>query len=257
MSIQKIFGINPVIEALKAGRPIQRLLVARERRTDRHLEEIFGLARERNIEIRTAGREELDRMTGGSVHQGIVAIGAATAYARLDDIIERATQKGTSGLLLVIDGVEDPRNLGAIIRTAEAAGVHGVIIPERRSAGLTEAALKAAAGALEYVPVARVTNIARTLDELKRAGFWIYGAEAGAGSTYWDADFTGHVAIVMGGEGKGARRLVLEKCDYLISLPMVGRISSLNVSAATSVILYEVLRQRMQKGRTPGGRYSV
>lgn len=247
MSIQKIFGINPVLEALNAGRPIQRLLVARERRADRQLARIIELAKERNIEIRSAGREELDAATGGAVHQGIMALGAATGYASLDDIIVPATRNGVSGLLLVLDGIEDPRNLGAIIRTAEAAGVHGVIIPERRSAGLTEAAFKAAAGALEYVPVAKVTNIARTLDELKKAGFWIFGAEAAGRSIYWEADFTGHVAIVMGGEGRGTRRLVLEKCDYIISLPMIGRLSSLNVSAATAVILYEVLRQRRLK----------
>lgn len=252
MSIRKIFGINPVLEALRAGRPIQRLMIARERRADRQIAQIVQLAQKGNIEVRAADREELNRITGGALHQGVVAVGAEVGYAALDDILRIPSERGEPGLILVLDGVEDPRNLGAVIRTAEAAGVHGVIIPERRSAGLTEAAFKAAAGALEYVPVARVTNIARTLDSLKQAGFWIAGAEAGEGGFYWEADFTGHTAIVMGGEGRGTRRLVLEKCDFIISLPLMGRISSLNVSAAAAIILYEVLRQRLGRGDRAG-----
>mgnify|MGYP005844318695 CR=1 FL=1 len=244
MKGDKIFGINPVIEALRSGRRIERLLLVRERRTDRHAAEIIRLAEGRNIKVSFVSRGELDRTAGGVVHQGVAAFASSRGYASLDDILARPSEKNEPGLFLVLDGVEDPRNLGAIIRTAEAAGVHGVVIPERRSAGLSEAAVKAAAGAVEYLPVARVVNISRALEEFKKAGVWVVGAEAGAGRVFWDADFSVPSAIVVGGEGKGTRRLVLEKCDYIVSLPLMGKISSLNVSVAAGVLLYEALRQR-------------
>jgi 23S rRNA (guanosine2251-2'-O)-methyltransferase len=240
----KIFGINPVLEALKAGRPIQRLMIAEQRKQDRDVLMILRLARDAGVEVRTVGRDTLDREAPHASHQGVVALVAARKYATLDDILRIPAEKGQVPLFLVLDGVEDPRNLGAILRTAETAGVHGVIIPERRAAGLTEAVAKAAAGAVEYVSVVKVVNIALTLEELKKAGIWVFGAEVGTDTVYWDADFTRPAALVLGGEDRGVRRLVREKCDYLVSLPQRGRIQSLNVSVAAGILLYEVMRQR-------------
>ena len=244
MSTDKIIGINPVLEALKAGRPVQRLLVAEQRKQDREVQAILRLARDGGAEVRFASREALNREAPGANHQGVVAIAAAKQYATLDDILTAPVQQGKAPLFLVLDGVEDPRNLGAILRTADAAGVHGVIIPERRAAGLTETVAKAAAGAMEHVPVVKVVNIVNTLEELKKAGVWVAGAEAGGDTVYWDADFVRPTALVLGGEDRGVRRLVRERCDYLISLPLLGRISSLNVSVAAGILLYEALRQR-------------
>ncbi len=239
-----IYGINPVAEALKSGRPIQRLLIAEQRKSDRDVLEIIRVAKGRGTEVRIVPRDQLNRETPNALHQGIIAIAAAREYAMLDDILQLPGQKGQAPLYLVLDGVEDPRNLGAILRTAEAAGVHGVIIPERRAVGLTETVAKAAAGALEYVPVVKVVNIVNALEELKKAGVWVAGAEAGSKTPYWDADFVRPTALVIGGEDKGVRRLVRERCDYLLALPLMGKITSLNVSVAAGVLLYEVLRQR-------------
>ncbi len=244
MHNDKIFGINPVKEALRAGRPIQRILIAEQRRTDRETLEIIRLARESGVEVRVVPREALNREVPGAPHQGVAAFASARRYATLDKILRIPKEKGQLPLFLVLDGVEDPRNLGAIIRTAEAAGVHGVIIPERRAAGLTDAAAKAAAGALEYISVVKVVNIVNTIEELKKAGIWVTGAEAGGDTVYWDADFIRPMALVLGSESKGVRRLVRERCDYMVSLPLTGNINSLNVSVAAGVLLYEVLRQR-------------
>lgn len=244
MQRDRIFGINPVAEALKSGRPVQRLLIAEQRRHDRDLGEIIRLAKSAGVEVRTVGRDVLNREAASGVHQGVVAFTAAHTYATLDDVLGIPARRGQPPLYLILDGVEDPRNLGAILRTAEAAGVHGVIIPERRAAGLTETVAKAAAGALEYVPVVKVVNIVNTIEELKQNGVWIAAAEAGGETTFWDADFSGPVALVLGGEDKGVRRLVRDHCDYILSLPLMGRINSLNVSVAAGVMLYEVLRQR-------------
>jgi 23S rRNA (guanosine2251-2'-O)-methyltransferase len=174
----------------------------------------------------------------------VIAVASAREYATLDEILQIPTQRGEVPLFLILDSVEDPRNLGAILRTADASGVHGVIIPERRAAGLTETVAKTAAGALEYVAVAKVVNISTTIETLKKAGIWITGAEAGGEMLYWDADFVRPTALVLGGEDKGVRRLVREHCDYLVSLPLMGTISSLNVSVAAGALLYEVVRQR-------------
>jgi len=247
MHKDKIFGINPVTEALKAGRPVQRLLIAEQRKADRDVAEIIRLAKDRGIEVRMTTREALNREAPNALHQGVIASASAREYATLDDILKIPVQKGASPLFLILDGIEDPRNLGAILRTAEAAGVHGVIIPERRAAGLTETVAKAAAGAMEYVPVVKVVNIVNTLEELKKSGVWIAGAEAAGDMTYWDADYVRPTAIVLGGEDKGVRRLVRERCDYVVSLPLEGQINSLNVSVAAGVLLYEVLRQRRGK----------
>jgi len=249
MHKDKIVGINPVLEALKAGRPVQRLLIAEHRRHDKDIQAIIRLAQSAGVEMRTVTRDALNRESPGSPHQGVVAITAARGYVSLDDVVQVPAQRGEAPLFLVLDGVEDPRNLGAIVRTAEAAAVHGVIIPERRAVGLTETVAKTAAGALEYVPVAKVVNIANSLEELKKAGVWIAGAEAGGDMLYWDADFVRPTALVLGGEDRGIRRLVRERCDYIVSLPLMGKINSLNVSVAAGVLLYEVLRQRAKKGK--------
>lgn len=244
MSTDKIFGINPVLEALRAGRPVQRLLVAEQRKRDHDLARILVLARDAGIEVRQVSRETLNREANAASHQGIVAVVAARQYATLDTILALPAAKGQVPLYVVLDGVEDPRNLGAVLRTAETAGVHGVIIPERRAAGLTETVAKASAGALEYVPVVKVVNIVNTLEELKKAGIWVFGAEAGKGTVYWKADFSVPAALVLGGEDRGVRRLVGERCDSLVTIPLNGQISSLNVSVAAGILLYEVLRQR-------------
>ena len=247
MSTDKIIGINPVLEALKAGRPVRLVLVAEQRRQDRDVQVLLRLARERGIEVRFAGREALNREVPGTVHQGVVAFAAPKAYALFDDILRIPGENGQVPLFLVLDGVEDPRNLGAILRTADAAGVHGVIIPERRATGLTETVAKAAAGAVEHVPVVKVTNIVHAIEDLKKAGIWVAGAEAGGEQLYWSADLAQPTALVLGGEDRGVRRLVRERCDYLVSLPLHGSISSLNVSVAAGVLLYEALRQRSRK----------
>ena len=247
MPSDKLFGINPVLEALRAGRPIQRLLIAQERKKDRSLQAIVDLARKAGVEVRTTARSALDREAPGAVHQGVIAFAAARGYASLDDILAIPAQKSEAGLYLVLDGVEDPRNLGAIVRTAETAGVHGVIIPERRAAGLTEAVAKSAAGALEYVPVVKVVNIVSALEELKKAGLWVVGADAEGGRLFWDVDLAGPTVIVLGGEDRGVRRLVRETCDHVVSLPLRGQVSSLNVSVVAGVMLYEALRQRSSK----------
>jgi len=244
MDKDKIFGINPVLEALRSGRPIQRLLIADHRKTDRELREIFRLAKSSGVELRFASRDALNREAPQTAHQGVIAMVTAQKYAEFHDVLKIPAQKGQVPLFLILDGIEDPRNLGAILRSADAAGVHGVVIPERRAAGLTETVAKAAAGALEYVPVAKVANIVNTIEALKKAGVWIAGAEAGGDTVYWDADFVRPTALVLGGEGKGVRRLVREHCDYLVTLPLMGKISSLNVSVAAGALLFEVLRQR-------------
>lgn len=223
---------------------MQRILMAEHRKAGHEAHEIVRLAKKRGIEVRWAPRETLNREAPDALHQGVIAVVSAAQYAILDDVLGAPAQRGEAALLLILDGVEDPRNLGAILRTAEAAGVHGVIVPERRAAGLTETVAKAAAGALEYVPVVKVVNLVNAIEELKKRGIWTAAAEAGSRDVYWNADFVRPTAIVLGGEDKGVRRLVKEHCDYLVSMPLMGHINSLNVSVAAGVLLYEVMRQR-------------
>jgi len=237
-----IAGRNPVREALLAGRPVERLLVA-EGAGGASLAEIVRLAAERGIAVQYADRRRLDRLAEGQVHQGVVAYVQAIEYAPLEVLLERAKGAGP-GLLLVLDGIEDPQNLGALIRTGDAAGVHGVVIGKHRAAGLTEAAVKASAGAAYHVPVAQVTNIARTLDLLKEEGFWTVAASPEGDRTLWDVDFTVPTAVVVGSEGKGLSRLVEERCDVRARLPMAGAVSSLNASVAGALFLFEAVRQR-------------
>ena len=232
-------GIHPVVEALRAKHSLERLLVAQGAGGPR-LQEIIDLARRASIPVRFEPRAALDRMTGSSAHQGVVAVGAAQRYADLDAV-------AACEMLVVLDGVEDPHNLGAIIRTAHAAGAAAVVIPERRAAGVTDVVAKAAAGAIEHLPVVRVTNINRALEELKRRGFWIYGLDERGTETYDQVQYASPAAVVLGGEGKGLHEQVRKHCDALVRIPVTGPISSLNVSVAAGVMLFE-WRRRRSKG---------
>ena len=242
-----VFGVQPVLEALRAGaRPVERLTLA-EGAHESRLREILEIARYADIPVRRVPRAELQRLAAGANHQGVVATIAAAHYTHADELLDSlSTRVGTNDppLAVVLDGVEDPRNLGAVIRTVECAGAHGVFIPERRASGLTETVAKAAAGALEYVPVSRAVNVVRLLEELKRRGVWTVGTAADAERDYTEWDWTQPSAILLGGEGEGLRRLVRERCDVLVRIPLVGRIESLNVSVAAGIILYEAVRQR-------------
>lgn len=239
----KIFGRNPVLEALKGDRSINKLIIAKGT-TGGSLSEIRAKALAKKIPIQEVERTNLDSLAEGANHQGVMALVAARDYVEVEDILAIAKQKGEDPLILLLDEIEDPHNLGAILRSADGAGAHGVIIPKRRSASLTETVAKASAGAVEYVPVARVSNIAQTIEVLKQQGLWIVGADALGDKVYWEQDMTGPLGIVVGSEGKGIGRLIKEKCDFLVGIPMKGKISSLNASVATSLILFEVLRQR-------------
>ena len=242
-----VFGVQPVLEALRAGaRPIERLTLA-EGAHESRLREILEIARYADIPVRRVPRTELQRIAAGANHQGVIATIAAAHYTHADDLLAAlAARVGTADppLAIVLDGVEDPRNLGAVIRTAECAGAHGVFVPERRASGLTETVAKAAAGALEYVPVARATNVVRLLEELKERGVWTVGTAAEADTSYTDWDWTQPSALLLGGEGEGLRRLVRERCDVLVGIPLRGKIESLNVSVAAGIVLYEAVRQR-------------
>lgn len=237
-------GRNAVTEALNAGRPIDKLFVA-DGDTDRALARICAMAREAGAVVVPTDRRKLSQMSATGAHQGVIAMVAAHDYASIDDILDRARQAGQPPLIVICDELSDPHNLGAIIRTAECAGAHGVIIPKRRSVGLTAIVGKASAGALEYMPVARVANITATIEQLKKAGVWVYGTAADGSSTIYQADLKGPAAIVIGNEGQGMSRLVADSCDLKLSIPMQGRISSLNASAAAAILLYEAVRQRL------------
>ena len=244
-----IVGRNAVLEALRSGRGINRILLAEGRR-DGSIGEIAALARERGIIVETVPRGAIERMAPGCRHQGVLAHVAPVAYWSVEDILQRAHDRGEPPFLLVADEVEDPHNLGALIRTADAAGVHGVLIPKRRSAPLSATVAKTSAGAIEHVPVAQIGNVARTLEELKKDGLWVAGADMAGDLSYDEADLSGALAIVVGSEGRGLSRLVRTSCDFLVRLPMVGQIGSLNVSVAGSILMYEAFRQRMRRGQS-------
>lgn len=239
----QIEGRIPVLEALKAGREINKLLVAKGAREGSILQ-VIGVAREAGVIIQEVDRARLDQLAEGRNHQGVIAMAAAHKYAEVDDIFAKAQAKGEDPLILVLDGIEDPQNLGSLLRTADAVGAHGIIIPERRAAGLTETVAKVSAGAVEYVPVARVVNIARTLEELKEKGVWVVGTHQDARELYHQARLTGPLAVVIGSEGKGIGRLISEKCDFMVRLPMLGHVTSLNAAVAGAILVYEIRRQR-------------
>ena len=240
-----IYGLNAVAEALKArGHACEWVGVAKERH-DLRLQRVIEECRRIGVPVRFLQRMELDRMAGNGSHQGVVAVTASKQYSDLDDVVE--SRRGEYALIVVLDGVEDPHNLGAILRTADAAGADGVIIPERRAAGVTGAVAKASAGASAHLPVARVTNIARTVEELKQRSIWVAGLDERGTQAYDALDYNMDCAIVLGAEGKGVHDLVKKKCDFLVSIPMLGKVPSLNVSVAAGIVLYEILRQRRRK----------
>ena len=237
-----LVGRNPIIEAINTDRSIIKIMTAKGAHTS-SAAEIIKKAKAKGIPVVEVDPKKLDYMTAGAVHQGVVAVCAAADYARVEDILALAEERGETPFVIILDGIEDPHNLGAIVRSAECAGAHGVIIRKRHGAGLSFSAYKAAAGALEYVPVARVTNIADTIEELKKQNIWVYGADMN-GTDYRECDFKGAVALVVGNEGKGISRLVREKCDQIVSLPLRGHINSLNASVAAGVLMYKIAEQR-------------
>lgn len=236
-----LVGRNPIREALRAGRDIEKLLVARGELIG-SAREIVAMAKDAKIVVQEVARERLDAMAPN--HQGLIAVASAYSYKTVDDMLALAKERGEAPLLVILDGVTDPHNLGAIIRSAECAGAHGVIIPERRAVGLTPSAVKASAGAVEYLPVAKEVNLTRTIERLKKEGIWIYGA-AMNGEDYRKVNFSGAAAVVIGSEGEGMSRLVAESCDKIVSLPMKGHIDSLNASVAAGILLYAVAGARI------------
>ncbi|HIT25222.1 MAG TPA: 23S rRNA (guanosine(2251)-2'-O)-methyltransferase RlmB [Candidatus Enterenecus avicola] len=238
-----IEGRNAVIEALRAGTAMDKIYLAKGE-TDATLGHIASTARSKGIVVVEADRRKLDAMSATHSHQGVIAVAAVREYASVADILQAARDKNEPPLVVVCDELSDPHNLGAVIRTAEAAGAHGVIIPKRRSAGLTAVVAKTSAGAVSYLPVARVANLTALLKELKEEGLWVFGTAADGATSLYQADLKGPAAIVIGSEGDGMSRLVREQCDFLVSIPMRGQVNSLNASAAAAVVLYEAVRQR-------------
>lgn len=241
-----LVGRNAVTEALKSGRGINKLWIASGDR-EGSVAEIAALAKERGIVVQYVERAKIESLAGGHRHQGVLAYVAPVPYAELDDILKAAEEKGEAPFLALLDELEDPHNLGALLRTADATGVHGILIPKRRSVSLNATVAKTSAGAVEYVPVARIGNIAQTLKKLKEKGFWVAGADMDGEKAYYEADLTGPLVLVVGSEGRGMSRLTKEACDFIVSMPMVGRINSLNASVAGSILMYESMRQRLQK----------
>lgn len=239
----QIEGRNPVIEALKSGRPIEKIFIAKGD-VSGSIREIIGIAKEKKLVIQNVDRNKLNEMSLSHAHQGVIAIVSAHHYVEVQDIIQKAKAKGEDPFIVILDEITDPHNLGSILRTADACGAHGVIIPKRRSVGLTPVVAKSSAGAIEYIPVAKVSNIVQTIEILKEEGFWIAGAEMEGQEYYYQTDLKGSIAIVIGSEGKGIGRLVKEKCDFLLKIPMRGQVSSLNAAVAGAILMYEVRRQR-------------
>ena len=241
-----VAGRNPIYELLRSGRTIEKLYVAKDEKPEGSAIKILAMAREKGVVIVEAGRRKLEEMGGTSAHQGMVAITTEYRYYTLDDLFAVPEEKGEKPFFIVLDGVSDPGNLGAILRTADACGVHGVIVPKRGSCGMTATVIKASAGASEYVRVCKVTNIAETISALQKRGVWVYGTSGEAEKEIYDTDLTGAVAIVLGDEGKGISPLVEQRCDVLMKIPMRGHVNSLNVSVAGAVTLYEAVKQRLK-----------
>lgn len=242
--IDLIIGRNPVIEALKSGRDISGVII--QKGASGSIAKVYDLAKKKGIKIEQTEKTELDKLCKGKGHQGVVAFATAHSFASMKDIYKRVEAGGENALIVILDELEDPHNLGAIMRSAECAGACGIIISKHNSCGLTETVAKTSAGAIEYMPCVQVTNIAKTIDELKKNGFWIAACDMN-GSLYTEADMRGKLGLVIGNEGKGIRQLVKSKCDFVVSIPMLGQINSLNASNAAAIIMYEVLRQRSEK----------
>lgn len=248
MAEEYIAGRNSILEALNSGRSINRILMAKGERQGSILQ-ILALAKEKGLVVQEVDKARLDVLTGGLRHQGVAASVAPVDYVELDEIIARASEQGEQAFLVLLDELEDPHNVGAILRTAEAAGVHGVLMPKRRSCPLSGTVAKTSAGAVEYVPVARIGNVVQTIKQLQKQGFWVVGADMSGGNDFFEEDLSGPIVIVIGSEGQGLGRLVKESCDLLVRIPMQGKISSLNASVACSLLLYEVLKQRRVKAK--------
>lgn len=236
-----IYGRNAVLELLKTGRSIDKILIKSGER-EGSLKMIAAEARRLGIPVVEAGKSKLDELSSGALHQGVAALAAGKDYVDIDSILNLALEKNEKPFIVIADGIEDPYNLGAVVRSAECAGAHGLIIPKRRAAGTGGAVAKSSAGAIEYLPVARVSNLANTVDELKKKGLWIYAAESG-GTNYYDCDMNSPAAVILGGEDSGISRILRDKSDFIVSIPLYGKISSLNVSAAAAVIFCEMARQ--------------
>lgn len=246
MSQEYIIGRNPVMEAIRSGRDINKIWIS-EGANKGQIHKLIELANENKVLIQTAPNKKLDSMVEGN-HQGVVASVAAYEYAELDDLFTLAEKRNEQPFFLILDEIEDPHNLGSIMRTADAVGAHGIIIPKRRAVGLTAAVAKSSTGAIEYIPVARVTNLARTVEDLKQRGLWIVGTDAKGADDYRNLDGNMSLGLIIGSEGKGMSRILKEKCDFLIKLPMVGKVTSLNASVAASLLMYEVYRKRNPLG---------
>ncbi len=240
-----IIGRNPVMEALKSGREIDKLVVGNG--AEGSIIKIVGMAKDKGIPIMYSERNGLDRISEGRVHQGVAAYVSSYGYVEVEDILKVAEERGEEPFIVILDNLEDPHNLGAIMRTCETAGAHGIIIPKRRAVGITDVVVKASAGAVEYIPVAKVVNIAQTIESLKAKGIWVAACDMGE-HMYYEQNLTGPMALVVGAEGEGISRLVREKCDYVVSIPMKGKITSLNASNAAAILIYEICRQRLQSG---------
>lgn len=245
MEKEFIIGRNPVLEALRAGHEINQIMIA-EGTQKGTLGKLVQMAKSNNVLVKYVPKKKLDQLTDNANHQGVIATIAAYEYAEIDDLFRLAEERDQLPFFLILDEIEDPHNLGSIIRTADAVGAHGVIIPKRRAVGLTAAVAKASTGAIEYIPVVRVTNIARTIDELKERGIWFVGTDAKGEYDFREVKFDTGIGLVIGSEGKGISRLVKEKCDFMVRLPMVGSVTSLNASVAAGLLMYEVLRKREQ-----------
>lgn len=241
-----IIGKNPVFEALKSGREINKIWVA-EGSQRGQMQPIIQLAKDMGIMVQYVPKKKMDQLSAGN-HQGVIAQVAAYRYYDIDDLFKKAEERGEAPFFIILDELEDPHNLGSIMRTADAVGAHGIIIPKRRAVGLTATVAKASTGAIEYIPVARVTNLARTVDELKERGIWIFGTDAKGEQDYRQLDGVIPLALVIGSEGKGMSRLLRDKCDVLVRLPMIGHVTSLNASVAASLLMYEVYRKRHPLG---------
>ncbi|WP_227874295.1 23S rRNA (guanosine(2251)-2'-O)-methyltransferase RlmB [Tumebacillus algifaecis] len=244
-SNEQVEGRHPVLEALRSGREINKILVAEGAQGS--ITELLGKARAKNIIIQSVPRAKLDQISEGRNHQGIIAYIAAKEYVELDVILAAANNSPRPGLIIVLDEIEDPHNLGSILRSVDGVGAHGVIIPKRRAVPLTATVAKASAGAIEHVPVARVPNISQTIEQLKKEGYWVVGTDVDGENMYHQVDLTGPTVLVIGNEGKGLGEVVKKRCDYLVRLPMIGQVQSLNAGVATGILLYETLRQRGEK----------